>query len=480
MSKGFPENFFWGGAVAANQFEGAWNEDGKGPSTADMESEGSNENPRKISRVIEEGVYYPSHEASDFYHHYKEDIRLCAEMGMKMFRMSIAWTRIFPTGEEESPNEKGLQFYDQVFDELRKYQIEPLVTISHYEMPFYLTEKYNGWTDRHVIELFLKYCRVIFERYKDKVTYWLTFNEINAGAIPTGGYFSLGILNEGTADLGNQNDIPQLRFQGLHHQFLASARAVKLGHEINPDFKFGCMIASMVFYPYTCAPDDMIRCQQEWQQNNFYCSDVLVRGEYPHYAKRIWEKLGITLNISAEDKEILKEGKVDFYTCSYYMSHISTCREGLDIASGNLIGRPKNPYLKASEWGWQIDPSGLRYFLNEVYGRYQIPIIISENGFGAKDVVEEDGSIHDPYRIEYVRQHILAMQDAIDDGVDLIGYMPWGCIDVVSNGSGQMTKRYGFVHVNRDDFGNGDFTRRKKDSFYWYKKVIASNGRDLS
>ncbi len=475
----FRDNFFWGGATAANQYEGAWNEGGKKPSTADMMTSGSNESPRRISRTIEKDSFYPTHEASDFYHHYEEDIRLCAEMGMKMFRMSIAWTRIFPTGEEETPNEEGLQFYDRVFDELRKYNIEPLVTISHYDLPFALTEKYNGWADRRVIDLFAKYCEVIFTRYKDKVKYWLTFNEINAGSIPLGGYLSLGILNEGTTDLSHQNDIPQQRFQALHHQLVASATAVSLGHRIIPGSQFGCMLAFMSFYPYTCAPEDVLKCQQEWQQNDYYCGDVLVRGEYPFFAKRIWEQYDISLDITAADKKVLKEGKVDFFTCSYYMSHISSCRKDLEVAGGNLIGRPKNPHLKASEWGWQIDPTGLRYVLNEVYGRYQVPIMISENGLGAKDVIEEDGSIHDPYRVEYLRRHIEAMEAAAGDGVDLIGYMPWGCIDIVSNGSGQMTKRYGFVHVDRDDCGNGDFTRRKKDSFYWYKKVIASNGDDL-
>lgn len=476
----FKKGFLWGGSTAANQFEGGWNEDGRGPSIADMMSNGSLYEPRIITREVDENVYYPNHQASDFYHHFKEDIALMADMGFKSYRMSISWSRIYPTGEESEPNELGLQFYDKVFDELIKYGIEPIVTISHYENPWYLTKKYNGWADRKLIDYYIKFCKTIFQRYKDKVKYWLTFNEINAGVYAFGQYLGLGILNEGTTSTGNIQDIPSLRFQALHHQFVASARAVILGHEINPNFKIGCMIALTANYAYSSNPLDQIKNQQSWEYCNYYCGDVQVRGEYPNFAKRIWKENNVKLIIEEEDLEILKKGTVDFFSLSYYMSNCVSCDETLLKTNGNLFGGVKNPYLVANAWGWQIDPVGLRYTLNELYGRYQIPLMIVENGIGAIDILEEDGCIHDPYRIDYLREHIKAMDDAVNiDGVDLIGYNPWGCIDLVSAGTGEMKKRYGFVYVDADDEGNGTYNRYKKDSFYWYKKVIASNGEDL-
>ena len=476
----FPKGFLWGGATAANQYEGGWKEGGKGPSCADMMSNGTHTTSRKITRKIEEGVYYPNHKASDFYHHYKEDIALMKEMGFKVFRMSINWTRIYPTGIEEEPNEAGLQFYDRVFDELKEQGIEPLVTISHYELPFYLTEHYNGWASRELIDFYLKYCKTIFTRYRDKVTYWLTFNEINCGTMPLGNYMSLGILNEGTKDFMNQVDDPQLRYQALHHQFIASAEAVQLGHEINEDFKIGCMIAFMTSYPYTCNPKDVLKCQQEMQMMNYYCGDVQVRGAYPYFAKRYWKEHGIDIKMGPYDLDILKKGTVDFYSFSYYMTNCVSVEEAVDEVSGNLIaGAKKNPYLEASEWGWQIDPDGLRYTLNELYARYQVPLMVVENGLGAFDHIEEDGSIHDTYRIDYLRKHITSMKEAIKDGVDLIGYTPWGCIDLVSASTGEMAKRYGFVYVDADDQGNGRYKRYKKDSFYWYTDVIKTNGENL-
>ncbi len=475
----FKKDFLWGGATAANQYEGGWNEGGKGPSTADMMTNGSHTSPRMVTRTIEAGLHYPNHTGSDFYHRYKEDIALMAEMGFNVFRLSIAWARIFPKGIEDEPNEAGLQFYDAVFDECLKYGIEPLVTISHYESPFYLTEKYNGWASRELIDLYVKYCEVIFRRYKDKVKYWLTFNEINCGTRPLGGYYSLGILNEGTRDFTNPVDIPQLRYQALHHQLVASAKAVQLGHAINPNFKIGCMIAIMASYANTCDPKDVIENQHNWQDSNYYCGDVQVRGEYPHFAKRMWKALDVEIKMEEEDKDILKNGTVDFYTFSYYMSYCVSTDQTLEKISGNLIGGFKNPYLEASEWGWQIDPDGLRYTLNELYGRYQLPLMVVENGLGAYDEINEDGSINDSYRIDYLKKHIETMGQAIEDGVDLIGYTPWGCIDLVSVSTGEMKKRYGFVYVDAGDNAEGTFDRYKKDSFYWYKKVIAANGEDL-
>lgn len=474
------EDFLWGGATAANQFEGAWNVDGKGASCSDMCTNGSHTVSKRITRTIEPNTLYPSHEAIDFYHHYKEDIALFAEMGFKVFRLSINWTRIFPTGMEEKPNEEGLKFYDDVFDECAKYGIEPLVTISHYELPFALTEKYNGWAGRECVDCYIRYCEAIFERYQNKVKYWLTFNEINAGAMPFGNFISLGILNEGTTDFTNQVDIPQLRFQGLHHQFVASAKVVKLAHEKYPNFKMGCMIAFMTSYPYTCNPDDVILSQNSMKINNWFCSDIQVRGEYPYYMERYFEENNIKIKMEDEDKEVLKEGTVDFYTLSYYMTNCVTTDTSAEQTGGNLLAGVKNPYLKASDWGWQIDPKGLRYTLNEIYGRYQIPLMVVENGLGAHDKLEEDGSINDDYRIDYLRQHIEQMKEAVKDGVDLMGYTPWGCIDLVSASTGEMAKRYGFIYVEKYDDGTGSLARRKKKSFDWYKKVIATNGEDLA
>ena len=473
------KDFLWGGATAANQFEGGWNVDGKGASTSDMLTAGTHTIPRKITKETIDGLNYPSHEAIDFYHRYKEDIKLFAEMGFKVFRMSIAWTRIFPNGDDKEPNEAGLKFYDDVFDELKKYNIEPLVTISHYEMPFNLTKKYNGWASRNLIDFFINYCSVIFNRYKDKVKYWLTFNEINCGTMPMGGYLGLGILNEGTEDFLHQNDNKQIRFQALHHQFVASAKAVKLGHSINKDFKIGCMIAHMTTYPYTCNPNDILLAQKKNQLANDLCGDVQVRGEYPFFAKRYFEENNIVLDITEEDKKILKEGTVDYYTFSYYMSNCESASGDEDKTSGNLLGGIKNPYLEASDWGWQIDPKGLRYTLNELYGRYNIPLMVVENGLGAFDKVEEDGSINDDYRIEYLKDHIIQMKEAVKDGVDLIGYTPWGCIDLVSASTGEMEKRYGFIYVDKDNAGEGILNRKKKKSFEWYKNVIKTNGEEL-
>ena len=475
----FPKDFVWAGATAANQFEGGWNADGKGPSTSDMLTGGTHTVSRRVSKKIEDGVHYPSHEAIDFFHRYKEDIALFAEMGFKTFRMSINWTRIFPTGMEMEPNEAGLKFYDNVFVELLKYGIEPLVTISHYEMPFGLTEKYNGWAGREVIDCYTRYAETVFNRYKNKVKYWLTFNEINVGTMALGGYLGLGILNEGTTDFIKQVDVPQLRFQGLHHQFVASAKAVKLGHAINPEFKIGCMIAYMTTYPYTCNPDDILLAQEKMKMHNHFCGDIHVRGEYPYYAKRYFEENNIEIKIESGDLEILKEGTVDYYTFSYYMSSCESADPTLEGIGGNLLGGVKNPYLKASDWGWQIDPKGLRYTLNEIYGRYEIPMMVVENGFGAFDKVEADGSINDAYRIDYLKEHIIQMGEALKDGVELWGYTPWGCIDLVSASTGEMEKRYGFIYVDKDNKGVGTLDRKKKASFDWYKKVIATNGEEL-
>lgn len=475
----FPENFLWGGAVAANQCEGAWDVDGKGISVPDVITNGSHTMPRRIEPSMKPEFLYPSHEAIDFYHHYEEDIALFAEMGFKVFRTSINWTRIFPTGEEEEPNEKGLEFYDRVFDCCKKYQIEPLVTISHYELPYALVEKYNGWTDRRLIGLFMKYCRVIFERYQDKVKYWLTFNEINAGGLYTGTMSTINNFKGFSGSLADLEDKPGERFQALHHQFVASARAVKYAHEHYPQFQMGCMIGFLGYYPYSCNPDDMLAAQSQAQMVDWFCSDVQVRGKYPAYSRRYFRENNIQIRMEPGDAEELAEGTVDFYTFSYYMTFCVSTDPDVEITAGNLLGGAKNPYLEVSDWGWQIDPKGLRWCLNEIYDRYQIPVMIVENGLGAYDTVSEDGKIHDDYRIDYMRRHIEQMGEAIEDGVELMGYTPWGCIDLVSLSTGEMAKRYGMIYVDKKDDGTGDLSRKKKDSFFWYQKVIATNGEDL-
>ncbi len=473
----FPAGFLWGGACAANQFEGAWDVDGKGPSVADMCTSGSLLSPKWVTTAIRPDRLYPSHEAIDFYHHYEEDIALFAEMGFKIFRTSINWTRIFPKGWEEEPNEKGLEFYDRVFDCCKKHGIEPLVTLSHYELPYALVEKYNGWASREVIGFFENYCHAIFERYKDKVKYWLTFNEINCAL--TSPVLSVGTIQGYEGAMFGAPDKPQERFQALHHQFIASALAVEYAHRRYPHFKMGCMVFFSTMYPLTPDPNDVLACQQRMQKLNWYCGDVQVRGEYPCFAQRLWADMGVTIHMEPGDDAILKAGTVDFFSFSYYMSTCVTTHEGEARTGGNLTGGTKNPYLKASDWGWQIDPMGLRWALNEIYGRYRIPLIVVENGLGAKDEKGPDGKIHDDYRIDYLRRHIEQMAEAVKDGVDLMGYTPWGCIDLVSASTGEMAKRYGFIYVNKFDDGTGDLSRERKDSFYWYKKVIASNGEDL-
>lgn len=473
------KGFLWGGAIAANQAEGAWDVDGKGASVPDMCTNGSHTNPKRITTVIEQDTLYPSHEAIDFYHRYAGDIALFAEMGFKCFRLSINWTRIFPTGMEEEPNEAGLAFYDQVFDECRKYNIEPLITISHYELPYALVEKYNGWESRELIALFENYCKVLFERYQNKVKYWLTFNEINAGTMPFGDVQSTGIVRGYSGPVSDVPDQLSKRYQALHHQFVASARVVKYAHENYPQFRMGNMICFVTSYAYTCNPDDVLLVQRQMRKMNWYCSDVMVRGEYPAYAKRFWEDNGIQIQMQSSDLEDIKSGTVDFYTLSYYMSNCVSGDPDVEQTAGNVVGGIKNPYLSSSDWGWQIDPKGLRYTLNEIYDRYRIPLMVVENGLGAYDKIEEDGSIIDDYRIDYLRLHIEQMIEAVKDGVDLIGYTPWGCIDLVSASTGEMAKRYGFIYVEKYDDGTGNLARRKKKSFEWYKRVIATNGENL-
>ncbi|MBQ1482359.1 MAG: family 1 glycosylhydrolase [Erysipelotrichaceae bacterium] len=482
----FPENFLWGGATAANQVEGAWNEDGKGMTIEDclpFRQTGYADFTKQFafsSKDLEEALNddgsgnYPKRRGIDFYHHYKEDIALFGEMGFKTYRMSIAWARIYTHPWDEEPNRKGIDFYHDVFNECHKHGIEPLVTLSHYDPPVDIVEKYNGWYGREVVDLFVKYARTCFEQFKGEVKYWLTFNEVDAmlrHPVTSGGLIE---------DRFEGVNFEQVIYQAMHHQMVASALAVKIGHEVDPENKIGCMLTKLEFYPYTCKPEDFLAAQRR-TRNVYRYADIQAFGEYPLFLSKELERKGITIQKEENDDQILKEGTIDFVSFSYYMTSCEAGNtEGLDMAPGNTVNGVKNPYLPSSEWGWQTDASGLRASLVELYDRYRRPLFVAENGLGARDKVEADGSIHDPYRNDYLKEHVCAMSDAInEDGVDLFGYTWWGCIDLVSESTREMSKRYGFIYVDVDDFGNGTYKRSKKDSFEYYKQVIASNGTDL-
>lgn len=476
MSK-FPKEFLWGGATAANQYEGAYNVGGKGLSVQDVTPRGglpvsdNDLNPLITELPTEDNLKL---EGIDFYHRYKEDVALFAEMGFKVFRTSIAWSRIFPNGDELEPNEEGLQFYDNLFDELAKYGIEPLVTLSHYETPLHLARKYNGWVNRNLIGFYERYVRTVFNRYKNKVKYWLTFNEINSVLhVP---FISGGIATP--VEKLSKQDL----YQAVHHELVASALATKVGHEINPEFKIGCMVLAMPTYPMTPKPEDVLAAR-EFENQNYLFSDIHARGKYPKYIQRFFKENDINIKFESGDKELLAENTVDFISFSYYMSSVQAHDpENYQSSIGNLLGGIANPYLESSEWGWQVDPIGLRIVLNNLYDRYQLPLFIVENGLGAKDVLIEgtDGpTVDDDYRIDYLKKHLQQVGEAIEDGVELLGYTTWGCIDLVSASTAQMSKRYGFIYVDRNDDGSGTLNRYKKKSFYWYKEVIESNGETL-
>ena len=470
------KDFLWGGATAANQCEGGYKEGGRGLANVDVAPHGKDRFPVLAGKMkmfeCDNEHYYPSHEAIDMYHNYKEDIKLFAEMGFKCYRLSIAWTRIFPTGIEETPNEEGLKFYDSLFDECLKYGIQPLVTICHFDVPMYLVEKYGSWRNRKLVDLYVKYCEEIFTRYKDKVKYWLTFNEINM-------ILHLPFIGAGLYIEEGENE-EQIKYQAAHHQLVASALATKLAKKINPEFKIGCMLAAGNTYANTCNPNDVWKSIKKDRENYFFI-DVQSRGEYPQYAIKELERKNINIVMEEDDKKILKENTVDFISFSYYSSRLTSADPEVNAKTeGNVFATLKNPYLNASEWGWQIDPLGLRITMNSLYDRYQKPLFIVENGLGAVDIPDENGYVNDDYRIDYLREHIKAMIDAVElDGVDLLGYTSWGCIDLVSAGTGEMKKRYGFIYVDKDNDGSGTLKRSKKKSFEWYKKVIASNGKDL-
>ncbi len=460
----FPKGFLWGGAAAANQCEGAYLLDGKGYSVQDYLphgiAEGLADNPDGFNL---------KHDGIDFYHRYKEDIALFAQMGFKTFRTSIAWSRIYPTGEESEPNEKGLRFYDSVIDELLKHGIEPVITLSHYEMPYALVDKYNGFSDRKLIALFVRFAETVFNRYKGKVKYYLTFNEINAALF-------FPIVSCGIKTPKEQLSMQQV-YQALHHQFVASALTVKACREIDPQARVGCMVIGLPVYPMTPHPDDILVAMDKMRMNYTFFTDVMVNGAYPFYAQRFFDDHGISLDITQEDKEALKH-TVDFISMSYYMSICESSKQSESVVA-NIVSGKKNPYLDASEWGWQIDPKGLRYLLNTMYEAYHVPLFIVENGLGAVDaLIPDEGTftVQDDYRIAYMNDHLVQIAQAIKDGVEVMGYTSWGCIDMVSASTCEMKKRYGFIYVDRNDDGSGTIERYKKKSFYWYKKVIETNG----
>lgn len=475
----FPKGFLWGGAVAAHQFEGGWQAGGKGVSIADVMTAGDNETKRRITDGVQSGENYPNHDAIDYYHRYHEDDQLFADLGLNCFRTSIAWTRIFPNGDEEQPNEAGLKFYDDVFDDLLSHQIEPVITLSHFEMPYHLVKKYGGWRSRKVIDFFVKFATVVFDRYKDKVKYWMTFNEINN---------QVGMMNEWSLFTNSgllikpDEDKEAVMFQAAHYEAVASALAVQIGHRINPDFQIGCMVAMGPVYPATPNPNDVFKAERT-MQTNYYLADVQVKGKYPAFLDRYFDRHAFNLDITLEDRDVLLAGKVDYIGFSYYASHVTEASqdEPTDFITMGHNREVKNSTLQRSDWGWEIDPVGLRYALNWFSDRYEVPLLIVENGFGAFDKINQDGHIQDDYRIDYLRQHINQMRLAVEvDGVKLMGYTPWGIIDLVSAGTGQMEKRYGVIYVDKDDQGKGTLARSKKASFDWFQKVIRSNGDDLA
>ena len=463
----FPKDFLWGGAISAHQCEGAYLEDGKGLCTADTLVAGA-DRFKTFGKPIDPDAYYPNHKAIDFYHRYKEDVALFAEMGFKALRTSIAWTRIFPNGDEEEPNEKGLQFYDDLFDELHKYGIEPIVTVTHYETPLYLANKYGGWKNREMIPHFERYCRTIFKRYKDKVKYWLNFNEINS-------MLYMGVLGAAMPIFRGMKGFEEDTWQAAHNMLTAAAIATKLCHEIVSGGKMGMMLSSMYNYDGTCNHADQWMAYEQ-NRRQFLFSDVMMRGHYSSFGLKLLEKYGVQTMPS--DFELMRENVCDYLSFSYYSTMVASSGPAKNDGKGNMASGMRNPYLKSNEWGWQMDPTGLRLVLSTLYERYEKPLLIAENGLGATDVVE-DGCVHDDYRIEYLRAHIQACADAVREGVQLMGYLPWGCIDLVSCSTGEMRKRYGFIYVDVDDRGQGTFERIRKDSFYWYRRVIASNGTML-
>ncbi|NOI27183.1 glycoside hydrolase family 1 protein [Vibrio coralliilyticus] len=458
----FPKHFLWGGAIAANQVEGSFDLDGKGLSTSDMLPNGIL-SPHQTRQQRTDGI---KDLAIDFYQRYPEDIALFNEMGFNCLRLSIAWTRIFPNGDESEPNEEGLAYYDRIFDELAKHDITPFVTLSHYEMPYALVENYGGWASRELISFFERYASTVFERYQNKVKLWLTFNEINMSLHAP--FTGVGLAEEASE---------QAIYQAIHHQLVANAKAVKLCHEIIPDAKIGNMLLGALNYPYTCNPDDVIAAMQENNKWLFF-GDVQTRGRYPGYMLRYFREKGIEIDMQPGDVEELASASVDFISFSYYASGCASA-DPKQKEVGNIVDSVPNPYLEKSQWGWLIDPKGLRILLNFLYDRYQKPLFIVENGLGARDEINANGEIEDDYRIAYLNDHLVQAREAVLDGVELMGFTSWGPIDLVANSTAEMSKRYGYIYVDRHDDGSGTLERKRKKSFFWYQDVIRTHGASL-
>jgi 6-phospho-beta-glucosidase len=479
----FPKDFLWGGAIAANQAEGAWREDGKGISVADVNRlkeelplekrynrDLSTEDVRQALADTE--ATYPKRFGIDFYRTYKDDLKLLAGTGMNAFRTSINWARIFPNGDDEKPNEAGLKFYDSLIDEIIKNNMRPLITISHYEFPINLALNYNGWYDRRLIEFFTRFCEVVFERYKDKVLDWILVNQVNL--IKFESFNHLGVPSDKVTNL------LEAKYQAVHNELVACGRAIRIAKKINPHFNIGNMIYDDISYAASCKPEDVLATCKRNQMEYFF-SDIAIRGSYPGYALRYFDENNIHIEFGKDDEADL-QNTIDFLAISYYYTMISDAqsvnqKDEPEIASHN--NEYPNPHIKQSAWGWGIDPIGMRIKLNYFWDRYQIPIVIAENGIGCFDKVEADGSVHDPYRIEYLRAHIEQLKEAIKDGVKITAYHPWGPIDIVSASSSEMDKRYGFIYVDLDNHGKGSGKRILKDSYHWYKEVVASNGENL-
>ncbi|KMV30401.1 6-phospho-beta-glucosidase [Photobacterium swingsii] len=458
----FPNDFLWGGAIAANQVEGAYAQDGKGLSTSDMLPSGIL-SPHQTREERTAGI---KDVAIDFYNRYPDDIVLFKEMGFNCLRLSIAWTRIYPNGDDQEPNEAGLAYYDRIFDELAKHDIQPFVTLSHYEMPYALVENYGGWADRKLIAFFERYVSTVFERYKDKVKLWLTFNEINMSLHAP--FTGVGLPEEASE---------QAIYQAIHHQLVANAKAVSLCKRIIPDGKIGNMLLGAINYPYTCNPDDVIAAMHENNKWLFF-GDVQTRGKYPGYMLRYFRENNIHIEMEDEDLDTIAQASVDFISFSYYASGCASA-DPKQKEVGNIVDSVPNPYLEKSQWGWLIDPKGLRILLNLLYDRYQKPLFVVENGLGARDEIGEDGEIHDDYRIQYLNDHLVQAREAIADGVELMGFTSWGPIDLVANSTAEMSKRYGFIYVDRHNDGTGSLIRKRKKSFHWYQEVINTQGGSL-
>ena len=479
LPTGFKDGFLWGGAVAACQIEGAYDVDGRGLSTSDIRAYDKNMNRAHIEKegggtlaeikasIQDTESYFPKRHGIDFYHTYKEDLALLKELGLKAFRTSISWSRIFPKGDELEPNEAGLKFYDNLIDEIIKDGMEPIITMSHYDIPLYLVTEYGGFANKKTIEFFVRYAKILLERYKGKVKYWIVCNQVNL--VPTVQFGSLGIYDD------QAENMEELMYQAVHNQFVAGAKVVELAKEIDPEAVMGTMVTDGTFYPATCKPEDVILTMKKNRMQYFF-TDVQLRGEYPLYALRYFAENDIHVEISEEDERLLKENPMQFLAISYYSTKIVDHEKNTMKA----FEGEQNPYLEPTPWEWRADPLGFYNSLSQYWDRYEVPLMIAENGLGALDTVEEDGSIHDEYRIEYLQQHIEQLKECVKDGVDILAYLSWGPIDIVSSSSAEMSKRYGYIYVDLDDLGKGSGKRLKKDSFYWYKHVIETNGEDLS